>query len=905
MNKLAVALNVVEAATVVVRTKRRVLRREMYKASCKAVHVKQVDEVERDLAAVLAPMFERQIKSMSERLGDMGGKSIDSLDLGEYLYRYGFARDDSTEISLTYAKSGKEEATKVIASYDDKEHDYTGELYEAIGSWEKDIELKYAADAAANLVGQIFDPREWRDELIDRALPVLAVNMFKAAAATLLAVGVDVRRKSVGVSEKQVEVGESTTASQWLNEHPEDIEKFEEMLGGTGVPIGIVTEMPTWMKKSVAGHLTKTFQQPYWDKISEATGGDAERYLRKGLEEGQSIRQMANAMAGSFQGETAKYAKMRATRIARTESGNALNGARDVSYNALKEELGEAGKHVGKSWLSVLGTTTRDTHADADGQLADVDGNFTVGGYTVPWPGHYTLPPEERINCFPEGTLVSGDFVGAQRGWYEGVFTEIVLRCGRRFSLTPNHPVVTSQGFVPAGKVKPGQKILTYGRKVDIATMVASCGNKVENKPVSIEQIFEAFLAGAVAGPTCVEVVRTQVDDFHGDGVSFQGNVDVVGSNWKLLEDGIIGQFEKCGDTIFVLESAKLPFESSSGSCGFAEGGIDIAATSGPCLAEPRLRRRIGSVTPAGSLAIGIAADFNARLDKSAIEDGPTISGFLREALQRYSRSVAFDDVVEVRDFYSAGHVYDLQSRYGIVVAYGQLYNDIGIVSSNCHCTILTELGVGAPEEEIEALVQEQEGALREEAVPFVARMSLEARRVGQEIVGGGVETGVVLDKRGKELFRQSGTSDMIEFSSDQVDKMLDGTLVHNHPSVKAYHGGKITDLPLSGTDGSLLCQAGLSEIHAVGENYRFILKRQGTASSYVSSTKSIGKDWTKEVRRFERNEAAKINRRVKAGKMTHKEADVHLFEYQQEAQHKAWLEIKDVYALDYERLPL
>ena len=64
MNKLAIALNVIEAATVVVQTKRRIIRREMYKAGCKAVHVKQIAKVEQDLAAALAPMFERQIKSM-------------------------------------------------------------------------------------------------------------------------------------------------------------------------------------------------------------------------------------------------------------------------------------------------------------------------------------------------------------------------------------------------------------------------------------------------------------------------------------------------------------------------------------------------------------------------------------------------------------------------------------------------------------------------------------------------------------------------------------------------------------------------------------------------------------------------------------------------------------------------
>jgi len=64
----------------------------------------------------------------------------------------------------------------------------------------------------------------------------------------------------------------------------------------------------------------------------------------------------------------------------------------------LAEEMGPQ-VPMKPSWLSVLGNTTRDTHAILDGTPADGEGLFNVGGYRVPWPAHYSLPPGERCNC--------------------------------------------------------------------------------------------------------------------------------------------------------------------------------------------------------------------------------------------------------------------------------------------------------------------------------------------------------------------------------------------------------------------------------------------------------------------------------------------------------------------------
>jgi len=223
------------------------------------------------------------------------------------------------------------------------------------------------------LLTSLFDMKEWNEELINRVLPVLSKGMAESAKAMLLSIGANVK----------------STASDWLRE------------SGLESPPGIATEFPAWMKREIGKRLKETFDQDYWQKINQSTRDDILQILTNGLQEGWSIRSMTNEIESKFGDE---YSKERAKKVAITESGNALNSARDMDIQQLKEEMGEAGQYVGKSWLTVLDDRTRDAHADMDGALADSEGMFDYAGerggsYRIPWPGYYGLPPEDRCNC--------------------------------------------------------------------------------------------------------------------------------------------------------------------------------------------------------------------------------------------------------------------------------------------------------------------------------------------------------------------------------------------------------------------------------------------------------------------------------------------------------------------------
>ena len=82
--------------------------------------------------------------------------------------------------------------------------------------------------------------------------------------------------------------------------------------------------------------------------------------------------------------------KIRSERIARTEMLAASNQGHLEAYRQSGIER--------KEWLTTLDGRQRDTHAEADGQIVDVEQDFRVGAGQGPAPGQINLV-EEIVNC--------------------------------------------------------------------------------------------------------------------------------------------------------------------------------------------------------------------------------------------------------------------------------------------------------------------------------------------------------------------------------------------------------------------------------------------------------------------------------------------------------------------------
>jgi hypothetical protein len=270
---------------------------------------------------------------------------------------------------------------------------------------------------AEGLSRLVFDPREWDKQLIETLMVPYAEAYITAASSEIEIAKIAAERKSVDISRSKMVrdydqwrtrcptgsgkgIGtKASTASHFLRQQKEL--QLEEMVVVT--PLGefrfnISTEYPKWMKRRLRELLEETFSQDYWKQINDTTSADITDILQRGIRDGWSIDDMADEIADGLPGDS-DYAKDRATAIARTESGHALNGARSAAIDDLAEELAPYGLPMKKSWMSVLGSTTRETHADADGVPADIEGMWTIGGFRCRWPGDTMLPAYERVNC--------------------------------------------------------------------------------------------------------------------------------------------------------------------------------------------------------------------------------------------------------------------------------------------------------------------------------------------------------------------------------------------------------------------------------------------------------------------------------------------------------------------------
>ena len=90
------------------------------------------------------------------------------------------------------------------------------------------------------------------------------------------------------------------------------------------------------------------------------------------------------------------FSRVRAMRIARTETHSASSFASDRYNDRVSKELGISMK---KRWVSVGDARTRTTHANANGQVRSMDEDFQINGALMKHPGDPRGGAKNVVNC--------------------------------------------------------------------------------------------------------------------------------------------------------------------------------------------------------------------------------------------------------------------------------------------------------------------------------------------------------------------------------------------------------------------------------------------------------------------------------------------------------------------------
>lgn len=145
------------------------------------------------------------------------------------------------------------------------------------------------------------------------------------------------------------------------------------------------TQMIQSVMKQTEGY---TFSKRLYDNVSELQK-IVKSEITRGIASSLSYAEIARNISNYSEANMKK-----AYRIARTEGHRIQNEAKMDSMQSAKDR----GAEIVKQWDSTLDGKTREEHAALDGQIKEINENFTIGSYSAPCPGSFGDPYMD-CNC--------------------------------------------------------------------------------------------------------------------------------------------------------------------------------------------------------------------------------------------------------------------------------------------------------------------------------------------------------------------------------------------------------------------------------------------------------------------------------------------------------------------------
>lgn len=347
---------------------------------------------------------------------------------------------------------------------------------------------------------------------------------------------------------------------------------------------------------------------------------------------------------------------------------------------------------------------SEEDHRAFEGILLPVDHPF--------WQQYF---PPLGFRCFLPQTRIEGAVKAGVRRWHDGKAVEVRSASGANLSVTPDHPILTGRGWVLAKHIRKGDRLLRRPRVIDAE---ATAIQHDEQLPPRADELFDALAAHtfAIRKPAplqlnrkangrdgeidvvfadreLAEEVRTEI----GRELVLEGAnlaVDTTGGRLGAMLDGErkaeAGNAGQSGD--FALRASETVGHSSHGNFGvlrklLAKLGFErIVPSASDHPGAPALpldaTKRLFDGLPLDQFRLGTASNDDALFDELALNDGAGDAGLFGYLLDTHSDQIVEDEVVEVRQFDFAGHVYDFQTEESILSA-------DSLVVHNCRCQVV------------------------------------------------------------------------------------------------------------------------------------------------------------------------------------------------------------------------
>lgn len=390
--------------------------------------------------------------------------------------------------------------------------------------------------------------------------------------------------------------------------------------------------------------------------------------IQEGYAEGYSIDRLTDRMMGELSKRMATVHNWEAERIARTE---VIGAANKGSFDGASS----VGLDVKKGWLTIGRGDVRETHQAYEGMgFVPMNYDYNIG---LKHPGDPAGSPEEVINCYTGDTEIKSYIVGGQKSYYSGKMIEIITVGGKRLTVTPNHNILTENGFVRACELTNLHNLVCHIKQTKgFMTKIRNHINKKKSLAANVFRTISKFWF--------VERVKVGALNFNGDGRFMNKYIDVVKANRELLINSVM--FFKDRGKFWFKKSRAQRFLIES-FCSFHFGFNRVLCATNSFMSFLYLPLALGRrhFRPFEFFSIGTPPDIDASIYEMTAEGYSHDTGFATKLLEAHSGLVSLDKVSEIRDFDFSGHVYDFTSLTGTNIANN-------IYTSNCRCTIIYEI---------------------------------------------------------------------------------------------------------------------------------------------------------------------------------------------------------------------
>ena len=385
--------------------------------------------------------------------------------------------------------------------------------------------------------------------------------------------------------------------------------------------------------------------------------------------------------------------------------------------SALSEILASDGGAIAGIWHShwrQRGYNYREDHKERDGEMYAVRGNWALKAglmkADIGYIDDITKPGEEVFcRCVLGSTqvaLASGISIVSRRQ-YDGPSVKLITRSHPELPLvlTPNHPVLTLNGWQPAHSLNVGDDLIEL-RDQNVASSVGI--NNIDDGIPTIEQIFRAAEQSGTA-----QSIRSSGIQFHGDGAD--GDVDIVRPASALYIDFVSSRPQSGGELSFTIANrARAVFSESysvlKGLLATANGllgalyrfvGKSLAFRFGISLPMSFLGRAdmfgmvdaltLGVIVPYQDSGFGLGSYLDATFAKATPNGGVGDFELLCKKHCIDPALIQTTKLVKIERGTISAHVYNLQTKNG-------WYATNGILSHNCYYTFKYNLRDLPPE---------------------------------------------------------------------------------------------------------------------------------------------------------------------------------------------------------------